>query len=62
MPLVFASEFGSRLDILEQKKKELKRLLDGEFHPKRIQGLLDQMREIDVKIRMEKRKYTTKGI
>jgi hypothetical protein len=62
MSLVFASEFGSRLDILEQKKKELKRLLDGEFHPKRIQGLIDQLREIDVKIRMEKKKYSPRGI
>jgi hypothetical protein len=57
MALVFATEFGSPLGMLEQKRSGIESLLKKEFHPKRIQGLLDQLDGINREIRKEKRKF-----
>lgn len=58
MVLIFASEFGTPLEILEHKQSELNRQLRLEYHPTAIHGLLDQLDEVNQKIRAEKRKYS----
>jgi hypothetical protein len=49
--------FGSRLENLEFRQRELNLLLKNEFHPKRLNALLDKLCCVNEQIRVEKRKY-----
>lgn len=57
MSLIFASSFDTPLGILKQKKVEIERLLQGEYNPKCISGLLDHLEDINARIRAESRKH-----
>ena len=50
---------GTVLENLEHEKQGLETLLSNEYHPLRIQYLLDKLDNVNNKIRNERRKHTS---